>query len=66
MTKILSCPFCGSDKVEIRDSKFWTGMRYTILSTSLIHTCVDTKFPITITVKDKTLEEAINKWNKRF
>lgn len=66
MSELLPCPFCGSNKVEVRDSKFWTGMRYSILSTSLTHICdKEKRWPIVITTTGKTIEEAIEKWNKR-
>lgn len=65
--ELLPCPFCGGGQTEIHENKHWTGMRYLVMSVEVKHWCFRSEGELQsfITLKDKTEEDAITKWNRR-
>lgn len=62
----MSCPFCGSDKLDIDASTYWTGMRSQILSYTGRHFCGTEGFDKrTITIRGKTEEDVQRLWDER-
>jgi len=39
MTRPKGCPFCGGTEVRVDEKKYWTGMKYIVLSVELLHWC---------------------------
>ncbi len=63
---LLPCPFCAAgETVSGPDSKYWTGMRYEILSWVVRHWCAHATHGAVLMIKGKTQEEAEARWNTR-
>ena len=65
---LLPCPFCGGTEISIQPQHYWTGMRNTVLSVEVRHWCDDRQPGVrgsSITMRGKTEEEAVAKWNRR-
>ena len=68
MSELMSCPFCGGEGhgIQVRENKFWTGMRYAVTSVTIIHWCKQDDGPSSsIQIKARTREEAVSRWNTR-
>lgn len=63
---LLPCPFCGDGESRIDESKMWTGMRYQLLSVTVIHWCNNGGIDgAVLKVTGPTQEQAIARWNAR-
>lgn len=66
ISTLLPCPFCGAgETVSEPKSKYWTGMKYEILSWRVRHWCDWAAFPSLLEVSGKTQEQAEGRWNTR-
>jgi hypothetical protein len=66
---LLPCPFCGSKDIVISPQNYWTGMRNTVLSVEVRHWCEPQQSGVrgsSITMRAKTEDEAVAKWNLRL
>ena len=63
MSELKDCPFCGGNNTLIRyGTRIWLGTRYgEPTHYEVNHWCKDGRS--TITLKAKTEQEVINKWN---
>lgn len=60
------CPFCDGGETRFDEKTYWTGQRSETLSWELRHWCNGSGLDSAmITVRGKTKEEVINRWNTR-
>lgn len=65
---LLACPFCGSQEIVISPQNYWTGMRNTVISVEVRHWCEERQDGVrgsSVTMRAKTEDEAVAKWNRR-
>lgn len=61
------CPFCGEGETLIDEKTYWTGMRSEITHVEIKHWCnKGTIEGAHLTIKGKTRELAVNRWNTRY
>ena len=69
LANLAPCPFCGNAKgsdTRIRENKYWTGLRFSIISIEIGHFCPADGLPRTmISVTGKTIEQATARYNIR-
>jgi hypothetical protein len=66
-TSLLPCPFCSAGETMVKPNTHWTGMRSEIISVEVRHWCEETTGVrgSHITMRAKTEDEAVAKWNRR-
>lgn len=63
------CPFCDAGETLVDPKYYWTGMQSTVISVEVRHWCGPEDKGVRgshITMRAKTEEEAVAKWNRRI
>jgi hypothetical protein len=65
--RLKPCPFCASGETQIKRNAYWTGMRSEIMSVEVYHWCEEPTGVrgSHVTMRARTEDEAVAKWNKR-
>lgn len=65
---LLPCPFCAAGETLVDPKHYWTGMSSQVISVEVRHWCGPEETSVrgsSITMRAKTEEEAVAKWNRR-